>query len=105
MAQHINKKARFHSLTANRLLDGEPVYLTAADDWSEALTDAAIADGKDQGAALMDIAAKSVEGRVIVNPYLFDVDVEDGKPSPISVREQIRAAGPTVRLDLGKQAS
>ena len=105
MAQHINKKARFHSLTANRLLDGEPVYLTGDNGWSEVLTDAVIADGKDEGAKLMDIATQAVKDQHVVNPYLFDVDVDGDKPKPISVREQIRAAGPTVRLDLGKQAS
>jgi len=105
MAQHINKKARFHSLTANRLLDGEPVYLTRSHAWSENLHDAAIADGKDEGAELTQIAAQSVADRLVVNPYLFDVDVDAGRPRPISVREQIRATGPTVRRDLGKQAS
>lgn len=105
MAQHINKKARFHSLTANRLLDGEPVYLTGENGWSEALQDAAIADGKDEGAKLMAAGEQAVVDQLVVNPYLFDVDAEGGTPKPISVREQIRATGPTVRLDLGKQAS
>ncbi len=105
MAQHINKKARFHSVTANRLLDGEPVYLTKSNEWSEKLTDSAIADGKDEGAKLLVMAAQAVADQHIVNPYLFDVDVDDGAAAPISVREQIRAAGPTVRRDLGKQAS
>ncbi len=105
MAQHVNKKARYHSVTANRLLDGEPVYLTSDNRWSESVTDCAVADGKDEGEALMKLAGEAVAARIVVNPYLFNVDVEDGKAVPISVREQIRAAGPTVRLDLGKQAS
>lgn len=105
MAQHINKKARFHSVTANRLLDGEPVYLTAANAWSDVITDAAIADGKEDGAKLLEQAQAGVVDQIVVNPYLFDVDGEDGEAKPLSVREQIRAAGPTVRLDLGKQAS
>jgi hypothetical protein len=105
MAQHINKKARFHSVTANRLLDGEPVYLTKDNGWSDALADAAIADGKEEGAELLEQGKQGVVDQIVVNPYLFDVDAEGGAPQPISVREQIRAAGPTVRLDLGKQAS
>jgi len=105
MAQHINKKARFHSLTANRLLDGEPVYMTGDHGWSEVLEDAVIADGKDEGEKLLTVAAQAVTDRLVVNPYLFDVDADGDKPKPISVREQIRAAGPTVRLELGKQAS
>lgn len=105
MAQHIDKKARFHAVTANRLLDGEPVYLTAGHDWSEQVRDAAIADGKEEGAALMEVAAKAIADRKVVGAYLFNVDAADGVAVPISVRERIRARGPTVRLDLGKQAS
>ncbi len=51
------------------------------------------------------MAAQAVKDQHVVNPYLFDVDVDGTTPKPISVREQIRATGPTVRLDLGKQAS
>ncbi|MEL0150564.1 MAG: DUF2849 domain-containing protein [Parvibaculales bacterium] len=40
----------------------------------------------------------------VLEPYLFEV-LEAGRVyKPASVRETIRAAGPTVRLDLGKQA-
>ena len=41
---------------------------------------------------------------MVVGPYLMDVAAENGVPRPISNREVIRARGPTVRLDLGKQA-
>jgi hypothetical protein len=40
----------------------------------------------------------------VVAPYLIDVVIENGLPRAESKREAIRAAGPTVRLDLGKQA-
>ena len=40
----------------------------------------------------------------MVNPYLFDVRIEDGMAVPVKEREMIRAAGPSVRGDLGKQA-
>lgn len=105
MAQHIDKKARFHAVTANRLLDGEPVYLTAAHDWSEQVSDAAIADGKNEGEALMAVAARAIADRLVVGAYLFTVDAADGVAVPVSVREQIRARGPTVRPDLGKQSA
>jgi hypothetical protein len=39
-----------------------------------------------------------------VAPYLFDVREAAGRTVPVKVREAIRAAGPTVRTDLGKQA-
>ncbi|TIX08984.1 MAG: DUF2849 domain-containing protein, partial [Mesorhizobium sp.] len=36
---------------------------------------------------------------------LIDVTVVDGLVEPVRLREKIRAAGPTIREDLGKQAS
>lgn len=104
MAQHIDKKARFHAVTANRLLDGEPVYLTAAHGWSEHVREAVVADGREEAQALLAIAEKAVEDRLVVNPYVFNVDVVEGIAVPVSVREKIRAKGPTMRPDLGKQA-
>jgi hypothetical protein len=40
----------------------------------------------------------------VVEPYLFEVAKEADGIRAASVRETIRQAGPTVRLDLGKQA-
>jgi len=40
----------------------------------------------------------------VVGVYLFDVRVQNGAIVPVKIREAIRAAGPTVRRDLGKQA-
>ena len=40
----------------------------------------------------------------ILDPYLFEVAECDSGFKPVSVRENIRANGPTVRTDLGKQA-
>jgi hypothetical protein len=41
-----------------------------------------------------------VARNVVVSPYLFEV--KDGRP--VTEREIIRAAGPSVRQDVGKQA-
>ena len=104
MAQHAKKGARTQAVTANRLLDGEVVYLTVDDTWSETLADAAVADGKDDCATLLARAEPFVAKREILDPYLFEVDTSSGEVIPSSVRERIRMAGPTVRPDLGKQA-
>ena len=40
----------------------------------------------------------------VVHAYLFDVAGQGDALKPVKMREIIRAAGPTVRLDLGKQA-
>ncbi len=41
---------------------------------------------------------------VVVNPYLFDVRADADGVHPVKEREIVRAAGPSVRRDLGKQA-
>ncbi|HAC60126.1 DUF2849 domain-containing protein [Parvibaculum sp.] len=104
MAQHTRKGAQFQALTANRLSDGIVVYLTREDRWSESLQDADVAEGKEAGEALLARAAPSVEANEVVEPYLFEVSLEDESVRAVSVRETIRQAGPTVRRDLGKQA-
>jgi hypothetical protein len=104
MAQHAAKGARFQAVTANRLSDGEVVYLSAANLWVEAFTDADVVDGADAADALLARAMPADFEAHVLEPYLFEV-LEDGDfYKPASVRETIRAAGPTVRLDLGKQA-
>ena len=90
-------------LTANRLMAGEVVYWNNARGWVSGLDEADIlADDLAEGA--LAGAAEWVTRREIVAPYLFDVRMEGGKPVPVKVREVIRSKGPTVRLDLGKQA-
>ncbi|RWH08821.1 MAG: DUF2849 domain-containing protein, partial [Mesorhizobium sp.] len=41
----------------------------------------------------------------VVDVNLIDVTVINGAVEPVRLREKIRAAGPTIRTDLGKQAS
>jgi hypothetical protein len=40
----------------------------------------------------------------VVDVNLIDVEFIDGGIHPTRLRERIRAAGPTIRTDLGKQA-
>ena len=58
----------------------------------------------DAAEATLKSAAEFVRQRVVVNPYLFDVRVEGGAVRPVKMRETIRAAGPTVHREHGKQA-
>ncbi len=93
------------ALTANRLRDGDVVYLTADGAWSESLEDADLAESSKAEATLEALGEQAVEQRLVVDPYLMAVAPVDGGFGPISQREIIRARGPSVRLDLGKQAS
>lgn len=87
-------------MTANRLGDGAVVYLADDNDWVLALDAAEVADGDVAAAALEARAAVSAARQEVVSTYLFAVSVSEGGIAPVSQREIIRAAGPTVGTDL-----
>jgi hypothetical protein len=93
-----------HMLTANRLLDGDVVYWRAGS-WVEAFADGEVFASEPDSAAALNAAKAFVAGNVVVNPYLFEVRDDNGVTVPVKEREIVRAAGPTVRRDLGKQAT
>ncbi len=106
MAQHSAKGARFQAVTANRLTDGEVVYFTADGQWAENFTAAEVVEGAEAADALFARATPADFESRVLGAYLFEV-LEEGAAGykPASVRENIRAKGPTIRLDLGKQAA
>lgn len=90
-------------ITANELTFGDVVYWSARG-WQLSLQQAVVLD--DDGAECgLKLAAESVQRCEVVAPYAFPVRVEHGRIIAISAREQIRARGPSVRLDVGKQAA
>jgi hypothetical protein len=93
------------AITANRLIDGQVVYLREDDQWSPRIREAIVADSDELAKTLLELAKRAVAKRLVVDPYLFAVAVEDGRIRPLGQREQIRAAGPSVRTDLGYQAA
>ena len=90
-------------LTANRLRDGDVVYWRAGD-WVDAFGEGDVFSAAAEAEAALEAAWKSVAANVVVNPYLFDVRAEADDVQPATEREIVRAAGPSVRKDLGKQA-
>ncbi len=92
-----------HILTANRLRDGEVVYGRGGA-WTSVLAEAELFADKTSAAAALKAADGSVKDQIVVSPYLFEARIENGVLRPVKEREIIRAAGPTVRTDLGKQA-
>jgi hypothetical protein len=101
--QKLEKSAESWALTAWRLGDGEVLYRMAPGAWSERFADAAVFSTRDAADTALAQAAEDVREQRIVAPYLFAVEAAGGVPA--SVRERIRARGPTTRLDLGKQAA
>jgi tRNA(Ser,Leu) C12 N-acetylase TAN1 len=90
-------------LTANRLVDGDVLYWKSGS-WVLALAEGEVfAEPADAEAALA--AAKTFVARnAVVAPYLFEVRTDARGVHPVKEREIIRAAGPTIRPDTGKQA-
>jgi hypothetical protein len=91
-------------LTGNRLSDGVVIYLTAEGNWSEWLQAARLAETEVDEAALAAIGEEAVRQRLVVAPYLMEARASAAGPQPVKLREIIRAQGPTIRVDLGKQS-
>ncbi len=91
-------------LTANRLADGVVVFLTRSGRWSERIDEAAVALEPGSAAALEARGEEGVRSNLITGPYLFEAERRDGRVRALHIRERIRALGPSVRADLGKQA-
>ncbi len=89
---------------ANRLNDGLVVFLTAEGAWSEKIAEAAIVSEPADKERLTALATMAVTDCQVIDPLPIEVKVSDGAIVPVRLRERIRAAGPTVRTDHGKQA-
>jgi hypothetical protein len=89
------------ALTANDLHSGEVVFW-AAGRWIARFPDAELF--ADPGEAEAPLAAAKAQPTVVVEPYLIEVADSDGYPAPTSFRERVRALGPTIHPEMGKQA-
>ena len=91
-------------LTANRLRDGEVVFLTHSGQWSENI-DGAVLATEPQAQAALEVRGKDDERvNLVTGVYLFDAERRDGHVFASHIKERIRSLGPTVRTDHGKQA-
>ena len=91
-------------ITANRLSDGVVVFQDAEGRWSEDFHKGAVIADEAAKAAALASAQDSAARNDVVDPYWIDLDSRAGHFVPKALREAIRACGPTIRLDLGKQA-
>ena len=91
-------------ITANRLADGVVVFQTSDGEWSEDFNRAAVLPDAEATKAAAARALEDAARNLVVDVYAFPVEVRNGHAVPKALREAIRAAGPTVRRDLGKQA-
>jgi hypothetical protein len=91
-------------LTANRLTNGEAVWLAKDGSWADEIGASEVVGDKDGEARLEAIGKTALENNEVVDVNLIDVEMIGGEIVPQRLRERIRAAGPTNRVDLGKQA-
>ena len=93
-----------HLISANRLDDGAVVWLNDRHEWVGNLDDACAFEAEQLEDATL-AASRSVARNLVVDPQPRAAQVMDGKPIPKDYRERLRSRGPSVRMDLGKQAS
>lgn len=82
-------------IVASRLADGRVVFLAEESRWVESIQDGLIAESEAATADLLDLAHRAVHACEVVDPYAIDVTVEAGVRRPASLREAIRAFGPS----------
>lgn len=81
-------------VTGNDLATGDVVWWTGSE-WSRHVSDAVDVDGHGEAIAASEEAARRVNA-----PYVIDATASAHGPRPAHIKDRIRAAGPTVRLDL-----
>ena len=88
-------------VTANRLREGDVVFLTAADQWSPHHHQAELIE--DEAHAQMRLLHAAAQKLVVVGAYLADAKSGPNGPEPTHFREAFRTRGPS-NYNHGKQA-
>lgn len=88
----VTAETPYQAVTGNRLTDGVPIYFTEAEGWSAQIADAATSP---DGDALLARATSAESKNEAIGAMLIDVTLTGGAIRPVSLREQIRAFGPT----------
>ena len=87
-------------IIANRLRDGVVVFLGPAEDWEASIAAGTVIEDAADADRLLAVAKRHEGECRVIDPILIEVEIKDGKPRPIAMREVVRAFGPTVRTDL-----
>lgn len=84
-------------ITGSSTDDGAPIYLQADGRWVRRLADGLAIAGEDERERLL--AEARSQQRTVCDPYAIVVARDgQGRPAATSLRERIRAEGPTVAL-------
>jgi sulfite reductase (NADPH) hemoprotein beta-component len=91
-------------VTANRLTDGRVVFRDRDGRWVSAIAGAAVLDAAAAKVAV-EASQADVAARLIVEPYAIDVVQGPAGIAPKTMREQIRAGGPTSGSEVADTAA
>jgi len=83
-------------ISANRLIDGIVVYAGRDGAWADALGAAKIFTSKAEAEAALLLAQNDVKRNLVVDPCLVEVSEEARGVRAVTLRESIRARGPTI---------
>lgn len=97
----MNRRFTPKVVTANRLREGDVVYLTADDRWSPLHNDAELIE--DEAHAQMRLLHAAAQKLLVVGAYLADAKPGPNGPEPTHFREEFRTRGPS-NYHHGKQA-
>ena len=87
-------------IIANRLRDGIVVFFAPGEGWVADIAAGAVIEGAAEADRLLAVAKRHESECQVIDPLLIEVELKDGKPRPVAIREIVRAFGPTVRTDL-----
>ncbi len=88
-------------VTANALIEGDVIWLTADDQWTRCMDEAELIEDEAYGEQRLEFATGQQDK--IVGPYLADAVAGENGPEPTHFREEFRTRGPS-NYNHGKQA-
>lgn len=88
-------------VTANRLIEGDAVWLTEDDRWSPDMAEAELIE--DEAHAQLRLLFAKGQSHLVVGPELVDAAPSPSGPVPVHFREAFRTRGPS-NYRHGKQA-
>ncbi|MGH6829567.1 MAG: DUF2849 domain-containing protein [Methylocella sp.] len=83
-------------ICANRLVDGTVVYVGRDGSWFERLSQSKIFAGKAEAEAGLLVAQNDAKRNLVVEPVVVEVTEDASGLRAITLREAIRACGPTI---------
>ena len=84
--------------TANDLRSGQVVFRAASGAWTPEVADAEVAESPDAAETLLARARADHDASRVVEPALIAIRRDGASLRPATLKERIRASGPTVPL-------